>query len=101
MSEITFEPATVVLANGTLINYGDKEVMAKVEVRISGKDGKTIAQEMVMRPVAPGGEVKLIDREISYRMPQHGQLKLTLLEPGPRQWETFTANVWGGVGTTK
>ncbi|MBN2581876.1 MAG: hypothetical protein JXL80_02335 [Planctomycetes bacterium] len=106
--EMTFEPADVTLANGTLTNRTDSPVEAQVEILISTPapgdwfaDWEArwfdLARETVTMKLEPHEQVRLINRELTLKMPAGGRLRLTLKKPGPALMEEFIANVWGAV----
>ncbi|NIA21866.1 MAG: hypothetical protein GWP05_07880, partial [Anaerolineaceae bacterium] len=106
--EMTFQPAKVTLANGTLANRTDKETSAAVEILISSPEPGNwfpdwearwfdLARETVTIKLAPGEKFRLINHKLSLKIPAGGRLRLTLLEPEPRLSEEFIANLWGAI----
>jgi hypothetical protein len=106
--ELVFAPAAVTLANGRLRNRGPRPVSATVEVLVSAPRQRDsfatweekwadLARQILSVQVPPAGDsgndtVPLLGPELSRRVPPGGRVRLTLLAPGPVQFEEFIAN---------
>jgi len=106
--EMTFEPAKVTLANGTLVNRTDTETSATVEILISAPQPGNwfpdwearwldLVREAVTIKLAPGEKFRLINHKLMLKIPAGGRLRLTLKNPKPLLVEEFIANVWGEI----
>ncbi|MFH1571514.1 MAG: hypothetical protein ABIL09_26215, partial [Gemmatimonadota bacterium] len=106
--EVFFVPAEVSLAGGTLRNRGPEPVAARVEILVSAPrpaDGygtwedrwTDLAREtraLEVPPAAGGvpGQAPLLGADLARRVPAGGRVRITLVEPGPLQFEEFIAN---------
>ena len=106
--EIVLTPADLTLAGGTLRNWSTRPIAASVEVVVSAprkaewyatwedKWMDLTRQTLDVRvPGASGGQpgvVPVITPDLTLRVPPGGRVMMSLLNPGPDQFEELVAN---------
>ena len=107
--ELLLAPATVTLMDGIVRNHTGRDLRSQVEVLVSAPrvadsyatwshrwtDLARITRTVDVPAASDDGPgtAAVLDTALARRVPSGGRVRMTILEPGPAQWEELIANV--------